>query len=331
MQTKLSRFSAVLTLTLLAGSALCTSALSTPAFADDGLGGPKVKDESVQGQPRKLAGVPGAREGAQRVPHRGFLRALLSLQKDDAPAGLRLSEGQLAAIRQANEQFVNSVQDYVGKNKATIEQLRDQLPAPERQRVDGFFRMAEDIVSLRDMSEANQPAKGGAEPRPEGSERQRGPGRGEGKGKEGKGKQDSSKQDEPKPDEPKGDEAQQREAREQLRTLMEGAPKPADAHAAMIAVLSEEQKAYVKEQGNKQRGQGEGRRPGGRGEAGEGPRLTEEQREKLRSMSPEERREFLKKLRDDRGTDKVKERGPKRGDKPSDKQDASDDAMMEPR
>jgi Spy/CpxP family protein refolding chaperone len=134
------------------------------------------------------------------------------------------------------------------------------------------------------------------------------------------------------------DEAKAREAREQLLAIVEGAPKAADAHAAMVAVLTEEQKTYVKQQGEKMReqlregqGRGEGRMQG-RGE-GEGPRLTEEQREKLRNMTPEERREFLRTLREERGKDgkpgkQGKEgKAPKQEGKPAE----GDDQMMDPR
>jgi hypothetical protein len=301
MNTLTKRFPQLITLTLVL---VAGSASSVLALDDKGLGGPAVKDESVQGQPRKLAGGKGnprdaARESAQRVPHRGFLRALMSLQNDDAAASMRLTEGQLATIKQANEKFVDSATDYASTNKATIEQLRDQLPMQERRRVEGFLRVAEDIALLRDVTNMTDAPKG--EPG------QRGP-RDANKDKGGEGAKDAQQVD----------EAKAKEARDQLRTIVERAPNPADAHAAMMAVLTEEQKAFVKEQGEKMRG-GRGDRHGrdgparegemGKGEGregakgkgrGQGPRLTEEQREKLKNMTPEERREFMRKMREQR-------------------------------
>jgi hypothetical protein len=146
-----------LSLVLVAGSASSTLALDDK---DAGLGGPAVKDESVKGQPRKLSGgAPDRREGAQRVPHRGFLRAVMSLQKEDAPANLRLTEAQITSIKEANQKFVDSVTEYVNQHKNEIEKLRESLPGMERRRVDGFLNMSKDIASLRNLDDV-EPLKG---------------------------------------------------------------------------------------------------------------------------------------------------------------------------
>lgn len=260
-----------LSLVLVAGSASSTLALDDK---DAGLGGPAVKDESVKGQPRKLSGgAPDRREGAQRVPHRGFLRAVMSLQKEDAPANLRLTEAQITSIKEANQKFVDSVTEYVNQHKNEIEKLRESLPGMERRRVDGFLNMSKDIASLRNLDDVEK-APAAEDRKPEGK-----PAEGE-----------------------KVDEAKAKDAREQLKNLVENAPKPADTHAAILAVLTAEQKTYVQEQGEKMRARGprEGRGEGrGEGEGmGEGQRLSPEQREKLKNMSPEERREALKKMRE---------------------------------
>ena len=106
-------------------------------------------------------------------------------------------------------------------------------------------------------------------------------------------------------------------ARERLREIMKDAPKLEDVHAQAFGVLTAEQKKIVERELERGRAEMEKRRgemrdgmeqrgeKGERGAQGERERilerLTPEQREKLKGMTPEERREFIRSLRKDAG------------------------------
>ncbi len=94
---------------------------------------------------------------------------------------------------------------------------------------------------------------------------------------------------------------------------MDGAPKPADAHARVMAVLTEAQRDAVnKEVERLQKEAADHGRDGQKGDAGKGgegfreellSRLTPQERETLKGMSPEQRREFIKQKLQERKKD----------------------------
>lgn len=290
--------------------------LNTAARADDeqdALSGPKVRDNGVQGERRTLTGKGDPKlERAGRLQPRMFERALGVLRADDAPADLKLSAEQDEKIRAIREDFHAQMKSYIEEHKAEIHDLRASLPPRERGRVDEFMRAGQGPAGPGGP-EGDRPQRGRGE-------QSKGEGKGEGKG-QGKPKGDErgkGRPDMPPPrreemmdeDAPMVDEAQAESARTRLKELLDGAPKPADAHARVMAILSDAQRTAVNtevERIQKEAAERARAKPGEDAGKGERPReeflknLTPEEREKLKGMSPEERREFVKQ--------KIKERG----------------------
>jgi Spy/CpxP family protein refolding chaperone len=284
----------VAVLALIAGTGVASSAaFGQGASKDqDALGGPKVVDHSIPGQTRQFAG--GAREkGAPRpLPPMAMMRAISSLEQPDAPEGLALTEDQKTQLKSIREEQQTLMRVYVEQHKDEILGLRERLPERERRRVDGFL---------------NGPA-GGPAGGPDGARGERGRKRGPGSGPEGKpdagpmdampeGERGARKdrgaapQDEPSPE--------ALAARQRLREIMEGAPKPEDAQVKAMAVLTPAQQEHVKAKLEEARARiQEGGKDEMRGEGGPRERMLEklspEDREKLKGLSPEERRAFLR-------------------------------------
>lgn len=279
-------------LVVTAGLALNAGALAQSD--DDALGGPKVKDNSVQGERRTLTGKGDEKFArAGRLPPRTFERAMGVLHADDAPENLRLTDTQEGQIKNIREEFLGQMRDYIAEHKDEVQQLREKLPARERGRVDQF------------LGGGRGPGGPGG---PEGERRPRGKGDGKGE-RPGKGGPDGAPPPPPRDsdamqgDEPMVDAGETEAAKARLKELIDGAPKPADAHARVMAVLTEAQREAVnKEVERLQKEAADRGREAPKGEpgAGGGPReeflknLTPEEREKLKNMSPEERREFVK-------------------------------------
>ncbi len=284
----LGRVGLVAVFALIAGTGVATST----AFAQDAgkeqdaLGGPKIKDNSVPGQARQFAG--GSREkGAPRpLPPMVMMRAIGSLEGPDAPEGLSLSEDQKAQLKSIREEQQTLMRVYVEQHKDEILTLREQLPERERRRVDGFLNGP---ANGPDGPRGERGPKGGPKGKPEGGP-DAGPmdemPRGE-RGRKGGG---DAAEGEPSPE--------ALAARQRLRELMEGAPKAEDAQVKAMAVLTPAQQEHVKAQLEQIRAKMQDRRGEGRGEGGPRERMLEklsaEDREKLKGMSPEERKEFLR-------------------------------------
>lgn len=292
--------STILTLSLIAGTAL--SALATPVLAQDKdpLAGPKVKDNSVPGQQRQFGGSVARQKGEARpLPPGAFMRALASLESSDAPANVALTEEQRTKIAQIRSEFEAKIKAYKDQHADEIQKVRDALPAPEQRRIDDFLR---------------------------------GPRGGEGQGKGERGPKDRPEGDQPPPPPPhEGDmmnddakpSAEVEAARAKARELLEGAPKPADAQQQVMAILTEAQKSHVKaeldklEKERSERREGKGGPEGRGGPEGERPgaaimeKLTQEERDSLKNMKPEERREFLRKKAQELGITPGKGKGGK--------------------
>lgn len=293
------RMSVVAVFALIAGTSLATSAaLAQDANKEqDALGGPKIKDNSVPGQTRQFAG--GSREkGAPRpLPPMAMMRAIGSLDGPDAPEGLALTEDQKTQLKSIREEQQTLMRVYVEQHKDEILTLRDQLPERERRRVDAFLNGP---ANGPDGPRGERGPKGGPDRGPEGAAMDEMP-RGE-RGRKGRA---DAPQAEPSPE--------ALAARQRLRELMEGAPKPEDAQAKAMAVLTPAQQEHVKakleEVRTRMQEGGKDAMRGDRARGGEGgPRermldkLSPEDREKLKGLSPEERRAFLReKLGQDAG------------------------------
>ncbi|HEX2838461.1 MAG TPA: hypothetical protein VHN77_10070 [Phycisphaerales bacterium] len=295
---------------VLVGVSGLAMSLSSAARADDdqdALSGPKVRDTSVQGERRTLTGKGDPKlERAGRLQPRMFERALGVLRADDAPADLKLSAEQDEKIRGIREDFHAQMKSYIEEHKAEIHDLRASLPPRERGRVDEFMRVGQGPGGPGGP-EGDRPPRGRGEQ-----------GKGEGKGKSKGNEKGKDRPDMPPPrrdemmdeDAPMVDEAQAESARTRLKELLDGAPKPADAHARVMAILSDAQRTAVNaevERIQKEAAERARTKPGDEAGKGERPReeflknLTPEEREKLKSMSPEERREFVKQKAKDRG------------------------------
>lgn len=313
---RFSRALSRLALAMVAGSVL---ALAPATFADDdadALGGPKVKDGGVPGQPGKFSNGPRGEKGENRervqamAQARLFPRAIESL-RDDAPEAIRLTSDQAAQAEAILKDFRTSVDAYRAQHKDEVFALRNDLPPRDRQRVDGFLRSG--------PGEAGKGEAGKGEA-----------GKGKRPAKEGPRRADEDMMSEP--DAPKPDPAKAEAARTRLMEIVEGAPKPAESQAKVLAILSDPQKKYVqdeierlskeaRERLDERRGDREGS-PQGNAPDREALRakieqnLTAEEREKLKAMSPEERREFLRdkarQLRD-QGSDKGSGQSPGKG------------------
>jgi hypothetical protein len=298
-------------------TALVLATLAGSTFAqpkDDGnkdaLKGPSVKDGGVPGENRKFNGGNGQprKDRAREIPEMAFMRAIGALKGDKVAEADRLTAEQESKIKAINEEFRNARQKYVADHKQEITELRDQLPPRERRRVDGFLNV--------------DGPKGPAEGRPKDGDAKKGP------------REDRKDDGMMEGDGQKVDEAKAEAARTKLKELLDNAPKPADSHAKVYAVLSDSQKKIVEGELARQREEMEkrGGRPGKDGpkrefdDSDEGPggkkpegapktgrpggpggdvrekmleKLTPEEREKLKTMTPEERREFIKKKAQD--------------------------------
>jgi hypothetical protein len=272
---------------IIVGVAGLASSASLYAQDDGALGGPKVNDKSVRGERRTLTGKGDPKiDRPARAQARLFERAVGSLRADDAPAELKLTDDQDAKIGAIREEFLAQLRSYADEHRAEFGQLRDQLPPRERGRVDQF------------LSSPRGPGGPDAERGPRGKAGDT-PG---GKGKGGPGGPPPPPDDAMQGDEPMRDAGEVEAAKARLKELMDGAPKPVDAHARMMAVLTDAQRDAVnKELESLQKEAADrGPRGEGRGEGREQLRdelmqhLTAEEKEKLKAMSPEERREFIR-------------------------------------
>ncbi len=276
------------------------------------LGGPRVQDAGVPGENRRFTDGQGpARDRAREIPHRLFMQSLDVLRGESA-GELKLTGEQEDQIKTIDREFMDSVRAYREEKKSEFRQLRETLPPQERRRLDEFV---------------NGPGAGG----PKGERRGRSEGRPGAERGPDRG-QDHAPDHAPGMDGPDGEmrgtpskEAAE-SARQKLKEMLEGAPKPADAHAKIFAVLTQGQKDAVTKQFGKVREEMESRRDEIRARAmvekrlkdrdaeeaaKEGsprermealleaiPREERQQiREKLRDMSPEERRAYVQELR----------------------------------
>lgn len=290
----------VVTLSLVAGTLI-----ASPVLAQDKnpLAGPKVKDNSVPGQQRQFGGGVGREKGQARpLPPGAFMQAVASLESKDAPANVALSEDQRTKIAQFRSDFEAKMKAYRDEHADEIKKIRDTLPGPDQRRIDEFLR-------------------GGRGP--EGRD-----GKGEKRGPEGERRRgdqppldampdDDMMRDDNKPS------AEVEAGRAKVRELIEGAPKPADAQQQVMALLSEAQKAHVKaeiervtkERADRREGAGKGGPDGERMGGKIMENLTPEEREALKNMKPEERREFLRKKAQKQGLGQGNGQGRGKGEK----------------
>lgn len=267
---------------LLAGSVLAQNANPQPPRKEPPLKGPAVKDGGVPGEYRSFAG--GGKGGKDRmqqeIPHRQFVQAFNVLRGEKADEQLRLTDSQDSQLRAIEQGFREEMESYRKEHEGEARELLAKLPADERRKIGGFL--------------AGQGPK-----RP----------------------LDGGKRGEPKADKPDGDGMQETDpkaaegARARLRELFQGAPKPADSHAKMFAVLTDAQKPVVQKELERMKKEAQDRREPGKIERGvekgkgdvknrtktggepltlDDPRIPERMRERIRSLPPEQQAEALK-------------------------------------
>ncbi len=257
---------------------ICGAALS-PALAvaadDPPLKGPRVKDLGVPGEVRRF-GTDQQGDRKDRNPglqHGLFMRAINALKGDQADPKVRLSDEQAQKIDAIDREFREQARAYLAKHADEVRQLIRDLPENERKRV------REGLASRLDN--ADMPKNDA----PKGKGRRQPPA-------------DREMQDAAPIDPEKAAAAKAR-----LREIHDAAPQTTEVHAKIFAVLNPDQKSAVesalkksKENAAPKRVAVDSKDSPPRADAPARERL----REKLKDMTPEERREAIKKLRDRR-------------------------------
>lgn len=258
----------------------CAAFSAGAAIADNDppLKGPKVNDQSVPGETRRL-GNDQQGDRKDRNPglqHGLFMRAVNSLKGEKADAKVRLSDEQVQKIEAIDREYREQARAYLSKNSDEVRKLMSDLPEKERKRVrEGLGRGLENA--------GVSPKEGG-------------------KGKGKRAAAEGGENMEAAPADPQKAAA----AKARLKEIHEGAPQATEVHAKIFGVLSADQKAAVEaalkkwkdEKADKGDGAGEKKPEASAGAA------RERIREKLKDMTPEQRREAIKKLRERRAQDK---------------------------
>ncbi|MFZ4573241.1 MAG: hypothetical protein ACOYN0_02520 [Phycisphaerales bacterium] len=262
---------------------------------DDALKGPAVKEDA-----------PGTRKFAQKGPQRGepqvqiraFMRALDVIRGEKAADAVRLTSEQDTQIKAVTEGFQSDIAKFREAHGEEVRGLLAKLTPEDRRKAMQYIA----------------PVMGGPGQRPEGK-----PGE---KGAPGERPQRKKQSDAQAP----GDDGMQttdaatsEAAKDQLKKLLANAPKPADTQAKLWTVLTDAQKPVVqkeleriqKEAGKKDKKGGDQATPG-EDPVMNNPRLPAELKEKLKDMSPEQRREAIRKWREERQKEKAPSKG---GDK----------------
>jgi hypothetical protein len=293
------------------------------------LKGPSGNDNSVPGETRRFAGQGGDRkERAAQAPvrHPMFMKAL-DVLRGDADASVRLTDAQEEGIRKADADLRDKTQAFRTEHQAQIRDLMSKLTPEDRRRFAALAgMMGNDRADGRGQPQ-RRPAAGGQGKRPEGGEAggqgKRPAAGGEGKRPEGRPARA------PEGDGMMTDPAQSEAARDQLRALMETAPRPEDSHKAIFALLTDSQRPLVEkeierlrtemdkraQEGGKQLDREAERAkrtldkkdaPDGKSDAAGGkditsiddPRIPERARERLKNLPPEQQREALRRMRE---------------------------------
>jgi hypothetical protein len=305
----------------LAGTALGQD--SKPAD-DEALKGPAVKDDAPG--TRKFT-QKGAQRGEQEIPLRVYMRSLEVLRGEKADAAVRLTEEQDSEIKSIMEGFQGDVAKFREAHQEEIKSLMAKLSPEDRKKA--MQRMSGLLGNAGGERGAGRPGQ-----KPGGE----------------KGKRPAEKA--PADDMMQQDDGMQpvdaaasEGAKDQLKKLAEQAPKPADAQAKLWNVLTAAQKPVVqkelerfREEQKKNAGKKTDQAKPGEGKPGadpimDNPRIPAELKEKLKDMSPEERREAIRKYREENPQKGKGKGGGKGGDKkaPPDMDDVNVPSADEPK
>lgn len=280
-------------LVLVSGTAVAQSQ-KPPA---DPLRGPAVRDGSVPGEPRRLTGGGADRRnaGPRELPHPLFMRALDALRGENLAEGVALTEVQDDQVRIIDEEFRDSVENYKAAHAAEIRDLRGKLSPEDRRRLEGL---------LRGTPNGDRRGKPGEKPMP--GDRPPPP-------REGEEPMMPPPGDPMDAGAPPADAAA---ARQKVKELLDGAPKPADAHAKVFAILTPVQKAAFEKSLQKARQEFEKQRAGqdkNRSKPGtkpdqpmdaaspmtlDDPRIPERTRERIKRLPADKQHEALRRLQE---------------------------------
>lgn len=245
--------------------------------ADNVLGGPKVKDNSVPGAKSRFAAGKGDKKDRaldRGIPPGVYVKALDVLRADQASEGVRLTPEQDEKIRAIQRDFIDSERDYIQGHRQELMALRADLPPEMRARVDERLRSIKAFEKGR-------------------------PKDGDKKGKRPQGERpdepmDDRMNDTMRDDGAKTDPAAAAKARDRLMQIFDEAPKPKDAQSKVWALLTDAQRPVLQAEIERLQKQG------GKGGIDGGP--AGELREKLKNMSPEERQKYLEEMREKRAS-----------------------------
>jgi hypothetical protein len=258
---------------------------------DQPLKGPAVKDAGIPGEHRRLTEGQGfdRKDRERPIPQRMFMRAIGELRGESASENLRLTSEQGDKIKSINEGFMAEMEKYRAAHRDEAQALMKDLAPEDRRRAAEMLGVGPRGGEGRDRFKGDAKGKG---PKNAGGEH---PAKGNDamEGMEGRGAG-------------KPDPAKAEGARTAMRQLFENAPKPDDTRVQIYAVLRPEQKEFVQKQLEKFRQDGD--RMAGERKAGEIKKKLEqgddkkslkreEMREKLKDMTPDERRKAMEDYR----------------------------------
>lgn len=234
-------FNRIITAALIVASAGAVTLAREPAGPNP-LSGPKVQDNSPPGVNQTLDGGQRDRRraGGERNRPMLFMGAVMSLSRPETPESLRLTDEQRAQVEAIGKEYADALRAFRDAHREEIDALRGDRPRGQR---DGA---------------------GGPRGQGDGAGGQRGPGA-EGRGQQ-RGRQDMTPEQQKKADE--------------LRALMDQAPKAEPFQTRMWALLSPEQQALATERLNEMKSRG----PDGMGDrvrdrAGDGQRPRRDRRD----------------------------------------------------
>lgn len=269
-------------------------ATATVAWAQDAnpdqqpLRGPSVRDDTVPGESRRFTG------GAQRrkdsvgasIPHRIFARAVDSLRGEQADPTIRLAKDQADQIARIERDLRSKLAAFVADHREEIAELRAAAPPEMRRRLDQLLPGSAGARARRN-ADAPVPQRQG-EP--------------EGDGRAMDGSDAMMKDGQAAPE----------AVRDRIAELLAAAPKVEEMHGSVWAILTppqrehvEQQVARLKAEATTKRGDAKDARkqvpsPTATPTVTDGPDLSKlppRLRERWESMTPAEREEALKRLK----------------------------------
>lgn len=281
---------------------LAGAAAGQAAGPDPVLRGPKVKDNSAYGERTPFAGRPRGKDAQRPVPQPVFMKAVMTLNAEGAAQETRLSDEQAAKLKAIEQEFRDQQREFAAAHRGEARELAAKLPPEDRARLREMLAPA---LGAEGRGPAN-PARKGAGKKPP----KNGPAGEEPSAPAGMDDPMAPEMgDGPMRDRPSESEVQ--EARAQLRALFEQAPKPDEARARMWAVLSDPQRKAVEaelvkvREGMAAKASEQGKRKKAAGADSskvdlDDPRIPERARERLKNMTPEQREEAIKRLKERR-------------------------------